>query len=263
MIRRQLVTGFIVMVVMTVALGLAYPFAVWAVSQVAFNHKANDSLVKVNGKVVGSSLLGQNFTDSNGNPLPQYFQPRPSAAGTNGYDASASSASNLGPTNANLIGNSPGVAIDPSTGKPLVKNDYAAPTDPYCVPVQATDKNGNDVTDSAGNPVYEKNKDGTYVCDPNTVPERVLAYRQFNNLPSNTKVPVDAVTASGSGLDPDITIANADLQAARVARARHLPLDQVMKLVKEHTTGRTLGFLGEKGVNVLELNLALDKLQHG
>ena len=82
------------------------------------------------------------------------------------------------------------------------------------MPVQATDKAGNDITDKAGNPVYEKNKDGTYVCDPNTVPERVLAYRQLNGLGANVKVPVDAVTASGSGLDPDISIANADLQAA-------------------------------------------------
>jgi K+-transporting ATPase ATPase C chain len=261
MIRRQLITSLVVMVVMTVALGLLYPFSVWAVAQVAFHDKANDSLVKVNGKAVGSKLLGQNFTDKDGNPLPQYFQPRPSAAGTDGYDASASSASNLGPTNPKLIGNIPGVAIG-SDGKPLTSNPYATKDDPYCVPVQATDKNGNDITDAQGNPVYEKNKDGSYVCDPNTVPERVLAYRSLNNLPANTKVPVDAVTTSASGLDPDITIANADLQAARVAQARHLPLDQVMKLVHEHTQGRTLGFLGEKGVNVLELNLALDKLGH-
>ena len=92
-------------------------------------------------------------------------------------------------------------------------NPYATPSDPYCVPVQATDKDGNDITDKAGNAVYEKNKDGTYVCDPNTVPERVLAYRQLNGLGANVKVPVDAVTASASGLDPDISIANADLQA--------------------------------------------------
>jgi K+-transporting ATPase ATPase C chain len=125
--------------------------------------------------------------------------------------------------------------------------------------VQATDKDGNGITDKAGNAVYEKNKDGTYVCDPNTVPQRAIAFRSFNNLAANAKVPVDAVTASGSGLDPDISIANADLQAARVARARNLPVDQVMKLVSQHTHGRTLGFLGEKGVNVLELNIALDK----
>jgi potassium-transporting ATPase KdpC subunit len=255
MIRRQLVTALIVVVVMTVALGLVYPLVITGVAQVAFHSKANDSLVKVNGKVVGSSLLGQNFADKDGNPLPQYFQPRPSAAG-DGYDAMSSSASNLGPSNPNLIGNIPGVGISDQT------NPYATAADPYCVPVQATDKAGNDVTDAQGNPVYEKNKDGSYVCDTNTVPERAMAYRQLNGLAANAKVPVDAVTASGSGLDPDISIANADLQAARVAQARHLPLDQVMSLIKAHTDGRSLGFLGEKAVNVLELNIALDKLGH-
>jgi K+-transporting ATPase ATPase C chain len=261
MIRRQLLTALIVVVVMTVGLGLLYPLVVTGVAQVAFKSKANDSLVKVNGKVVGSKLLGQSFSDSDGNPLPKYFQPRPSAAG-DGYDAMSSSASNLGPSNANLIGNVPGVAIDASTGKPLAKNEFATPTDPYCVPVQSTDKDDNPITDSSGNPVYDKNKDGTYVCDPNTVPERSIAYRQLNGLDANAKVPVDAVTASGSGLDPDISIANADLQAARVAKARNLPVATVMDQIKAHTDGRSLGFLGEKAVNVLELNLALDKLGH-
>jgi len=255
MIRRQLITALIVVVIMTVGLGLVYPLVVTGIAQVAFNGKANNSLIKVNGKAVGSSLLGQSFTDKNGNPIPKYFQSRPSAAGT-GYDASSSSASNLGPSNPNLIGNIPGVAISTKT------NPFATPSDPYCVPVQATDKAGNDITDKAGNPVYEKNNDGTYVCDPNTVPERVLAYRQLNGLGPNVKVPVDAVTASGSGLDPDISIANADLQAPRIARARHLPLATVLAQIRAHTDGRSLGFLGEKAVNVLELNLALDKLGH-
>jgi len=254
MIRRQLITALIVTVLMTVALGLVYPLAVTGIAQVAFHNKANDSLVKVNGKVVGTSLLGQNFTDKNGNPLPQYFQSRPSAAGTTGYDASSSSASNLGPSNPLLIGNIPGVSITTKT------NPYATPSDPYCVPVQATDKNNTPITDKAGNPVYEKNNDGTYVCNSNTVPERVLAYRQLNGLAANVKVPVDAVTASASGLDPDISVANADLQAPRVAKARHLTLAIVLAQVKAHTAGRDLGFLGEKAVNVLELNLALDKL---
>jgi K+-transporting ATPase ATPase C chain len=255
MIRRQLLTALIVMVVMTVTLGFVYPMVVTGISQVAFHGKANDSLVKVNGKVVGSSLLGQNFADKDGNPLPKYFQPRPSAAGA-GYDASSSSASNLGPSNPNLIGNIPGVSITDPT------NIYATSADPYCVPVQATDKDGNDITDKAGNPVYEKNKDGSYVCDPNTVPERVLAYRQLNGLAVTVKVPVDAVTASASGLDPDISIANADLQAQRVATARRLPLATVMAQIKAHTAGRDLGFLGEKAVIVLELNLGLDQLGH-
>ena len=255
MIRRQLITALIVVVVMTVGLGLVYPLVVTGIAQVAFHGKANDSIVKVNGKAVGSSLLGQSFADKDGNPLPKYFQSRPSAAG-DGYDASVSSASNLGPSNPNLIGNIPGVAISTKT------NPYATPSDPYCVPVQATDKSGNDITDKAGNAVYEKNKDGTYVCDPNTVPQRVLAYRQLNGLGANVKVPVDAVTASAYGLDPDISIANADLQAPRVAKVRHLPLATVLAQIKAHTAGRDLGFLGEKAVNVLELNLGLDKLGH-
>jgi len=250
MIRRQLITAVIVVVLMTVGLGLVYPLAVTGVAQVAFHNKANDSFVKVDGKVVGSKLLGQSFTDKNGNPIPKYFQSRPSAAG-DGYDALSSSASNLGPSNANLIGNVPGVAVG-SDGKPITSNPYATPADPYCVPVQATDK--------AGNPVYEKNKDGSYVCDSNTVPERVLAYRALNGLAASVKVPVDAVTASASGLDPDISIANADLQAPRVAKARNLPLATVLAQVKAHTAGRDLGFLGEKAVNVLELNIVLDKL---
>jgi len=260
MIRRQLITALVVVVVMTVGLGLVYPLVVTGVAQVAFHNKANDSFVKVNGKVVGSKLLGQSFTDANGNPIAKYFQSRPSAAGS-GYDASASSASNLGPSNANLIGNVPGVAVG-SDGKPITSNPYATPADPYCVPVQATDKAGNDLTDKAGNPIYEKNKDGSYVCDPNTVPERVLAYRALNGLGANVKVPVDAVTASASGLDPDISIANADLQAPRVAKVRHLPLATVLAEVSKHTEGRSLGVLGEKAVNVLELNIALDQLGH-
>jgi K+-transporting ATPase ATPase C chain len=180
-------------------------------------------------------LIGQNFLDQHGNPLPQYFQPRPSDAGT-GYDAMASAASNLGPLNDKLIAE--------------------------CLPVQATDKDGNPEVDAKGNPVYEKNRDGSPVCNPNTAPQRAVAYRQLNGLAANASVPVDAVTASGSGLDPAISIANADLQAPRVAKAHHLALATVMAQIASHTHGRGLGFLGEKAVNVLELNLALDKLGH-
>ena len=192
--------------------------------------------------------------DKDGNPLPQYFQPRPSSAGSNGYDASNSSASNLGASNPKLIGNVPGVSISERT------NPYATPTDPYCVPVQATDKNDNPITDAQGNPVYEKNQDGTYACNPNTVPQRAIAYRQLNGLPADAQVPVDEVTASGSGVDPDISVANAYLQAPRVAKARNLPLTTVLDLINSHTHQRSLGVLGEKTVNVLDLNLALDTI---
>jgi potassium-transporting ATPase KdpC subunit len=253
MLRRQFVTGVLMTVVLTVLLGLVYPLVVTGISQLTMSKRANGSLVKENGKVVGSSLIGQSFADKDGNPLVQYFQPRPSATGTSEYNAMASGGSNYGPSNPNLIGNVPGVNM---TGA----NVYATPSDPYCVPVQATDKDGNDVTDSAGNAVYEKNKDGTYVCNSGTVPERTLAYRALNGLAADVKVPVDAVTASASGLDPQITVANARLQAARVAQARKIDVAEVTKLIAAHTQGRQLGVLGEQTVNVLELNLALDRL---
>ncbi len=254
MLRRQLITGLVMTITMTVLVGLIYPLVMTGFAQVAFHGRANGSLVKSNGKTVGSSLIGQNFTNANGNALPQYFQPRPSAAGTNGYDATASGGSNLGPSNPKLIGNVPGVNITTKT------NPYATPTDPYCVPVQQTDQKGNPVTDKQGNPVYQKDNTGNFVCNPNTVFERALAYRQLNGLAADAKVPVDAVTASASGLDPDISVANARLQAARVANARHLAVARVQALIASHTNARQWGVLGEKTVNVLNLNLALDRL---
>jgi K+-transporting ATPase ATPase C chain len=191
--RRQLFPSVMMMVVLTVVCGVIYPLAVTAVGQVAFHDKANGSLVKdADGNVVGSSLIGQNFTE------PEYFHPRPSASGENGYDPHFSSGSNLGPTNPALL------------------------------------------------------KD---------VDERAKAYRKENGLADDAKVPVDAVTASASGLDPDISVANARLQASRVADARGMDVSDVRKLIDEHTSDRALGFLGEKAVNVLELNLALDKAQ--
>ncbi len=252
MIRRQIVPAIVMTLALSVILGLVYPFTVWAIGQVTFKHQVDGSFIKKSGQVVGSSLIAQTFLDKDGNPLPQYFQPRPSAAN---YNAAASVASNLGPGDQRLVGYIPGL----NTPDPKV-NPYATPTDPYCVPVQATDKDGNDVTDKDGNPVYEKNKDGTYVCDPNTIPQRMLAYEQFNNVPAGTKIPVDAVTAGFSGLDPDISPANALLQAPRVAKARNLPLATVVALIKQHTNNPQWGFLGEKTVNVLDLNIALDKL---
>jgi K+-transporting ATPase ATPase C chain len=184
--------------VMTVLTGLAYPLVLTGVAQVAFHGQANGSLVKnAQGQVVGSGLIGQNFTDAKGNPLAVYFQPRPSAAGTDGYDAMASGGANLGPTN----------------------------------------------------PVLLK-----------SVRQLVVSYRAFNHLGPDVKVPVDAVTSSGSGLDPEISIENARLQAPRVAAARHLALITVMRAIAANTRGRVAGVLGEPGVNVLELNLALDRL---
>jgi K+-transporting ATPase ATPase C chain len=198
MLRRQFVTGILMTVVLTVLLGFVYPLVVTGISQATMSKRANGSLVSASGKVVGSSLIGQNFTDAKGNPLAQYFQPRPSVAGTNGYNAMSSSGSNLGPSNPDLL---------------------------------------------------------------DAVAQRVAQYRKLNGLAPGVKVPVDAVTASASGLDPQISVANARLQAARVARARNLTLTQVSSLIAAHTQGRQLGILGEQTVNVLELNLALDRVR--
>jgi K+-transporting ATPase ATPase C chain len=190
--RRQLFPALMMMVIFTVVTGIIFPLAVTGVAQVAFRDKADGSLVEnADGDVVGSSLIGQTFTE------PEYFHPRPSAAG-DGYDPTLSSGSNLGPTNDALL---------------------------------------------------------------DTVEERVAAYREENDLADDAEVPVDAVTASASGLDPDISVANARLQAARVAEERGLGVDEVLALVDDHTDDRALGFLGEKAVNVLELNLALDQVR--
>ena len=230
--RRQIIPAVVSMVIFTVLLGLAYPLLVTGIAQAGFKGKADGSLIKENGKVVGSSMLAQAFTNAKGNPIRKYFQERPSAAN---YDPTYSTGSNYGPLNPKLIAK--------------------------CLPVQKTDKAGNGIVDKKGNPVYETNPDGTKVCDPNTVPQRALAYRKLNRLAGSVKVPVDAVTASGSGLDPDISIANARLQAKRVANARGLSVRKVLDMIDAHTDGRPLGIIGEKTVNVLDLNLALDALK--
>lgn len=204
--RRQLLPALMMMVVFTVVTGLIYPLVVTGVSQVAFNDKADGSLIEnANGDLVGSGLIGQTFTE------PQYFHPRPSAAG-DGYDPTISSGSNLGPTNPKLL---VGTKDDPAT---------------------------KDVDESFAG-----------------VEQRAAAYREENGLADDAEVPVDAVTASASGLDPNISVANARLQAARVADERNLDRDVVLDLVHQHTARRALGFLGEDAVNVLQLNLALDK----
>ena len=191
--------------VMTIAFGLFFPFAITALAQMLFPHQANGSLIAQGGKVIGSELIGQGFTK------PQYFHPRPSAAGS-GYDPTSSGGTNVGPTSDKLIN---GIHKKLPNGK-----------------------------DDPGN--YDGIKD------------LAAAYRKENNLPADVLVPADAVTRSASGLDPEISPANAALQAPRVAQARHLPADAVMELVRQHTAGRTLGFIGEPRVNVLLLNLALD-----
>ncbi|WAC70367.1 potassium-transporting ATPase subunit KdpC [Microbacterium sp. SL75] len=178
------------MVVFTLLLGVAYMLLITAVGQVALPFQANGSLIKTaDGTVTGSQLIGQSFQDADGNALPQYFQSRPSAAS---YDSSASTGSNLGPENPDLI-----------------------------APIE----------------------------------EGRAAFGELNGPGS---IPADAVTASGSGLDPDISVENAERQVARVAEARGIPSSEVAALVSEHTLPRDLGYLGDPRVNVVELNRALD-----
>jgi K+-transporting ATPase ATPase C chain len=220
--RRQLLPAVLMVVIFTVLFGLVYPLVVTGISQLAFHDKANGSLVEVDGKPVGSSLIGQAWVDEKGNPLPDYFQSRPSAAtgadgdSAAGYDPTLSLGSNLGPTNPCLV---------PVKGDPCLDDD-GKKTDPAVVAA-------------------------------------VKAYRKLNGLSADTPIPVDAVTSSGSGLDPHISEANARLQTKRVAEERDLPVSRVKKLVDDHVEDRQLGFLGEKRVNVLELNLALDRLAEG
>ncbi len=228
--RRQFVTAVVMTAVLTFLLGVVYPLGVYAVGQVAFRDRADGSFVTASdGTVVGSSLIGQSFLDGDGAPLRKYFQPRPSAAGK-GYDAQSSSASNLGPSNPKLIA-------------PAAGSD--------CALVDDVDATGNAVLDSSGAPVQ--------VCSPDTVPARAAAYRSLNGLAVDAQVPVDAVTSSASGLDPHISVANALLQAPRIAATRSLSVESVRVLVARHTQDRQWGFLGERVVNVLELNLDLDR----
>jgi potassium-transporting ATPase KdpC subunit len=203
---RQHIAALRALLVFTVLCGIIYPVIMVGVAQVAFRHQADGSLVSYNGKVVGSSLLCQEFVDAKGNPLPQYFQPRPSNAlsstapgpGTSKYgcDPGNSGASNLGPNSPTLL------------------------------------------------------KD---------VQQRQQQIAAFDHV-SVSQIPPDAVTASGSGLDPDISPAYAYLQVNRVAAARHLPVSEVRNLVSQFVQGRNIGFLGEPRVDVLTLNIALDQL---
>ena len=185
---RELRISLVATFSMAILLCGIYPLVVWVFAQGVFPAKANGSLLVRDGKVIGSSFIGQGFTD------PKYFHPRPSAAG-DGYDGTHSGATNWGPLSKKLI---------------------------------------------------------------DTVHGRVAAYRAENDLPSDTPVPADAVTASASGLDPHISVKNAFLQARRVAKARGMSVEVVLKKIEDHTEGRAFGILGEPCVNVLKLNLDLD-----
>jgi potassium-transporting ATPase KdpC subunit len=196
-LTKELTTAAIAILVLTVVLGVAYPLVMTGISQVAFPHKADGSQVKVDGKVVGSSLIGKAFALKDGKPDPRYFQPRPSQSD---YSASATFFSNRGPN------------------------------------------------DAAGSVLTRQRLDAYLDLE-----------RRYDPGLTARKVPVDAVTTSGSGVDPHISKANAAIQAHRIAAVRQIPLARVSSLIKDNTDGRFLGVIGEPGVNVLELNLALDK----
>jgi len=199
---RQHIAAFRMLLAFTVLCGIIYPVVMWGVAQAAFKNQADGSLVTSNGKVVGSSLLCQEFVDAKGNPLPAYFQPRPSNADSSsvkndyGCDPGFSGAANLGPNNPTLL---------------------------------------------------------------KTVKQLQQQIASFDHV-SVSQIPPDAVTSSGSGLDPDISPQYADIQVDRVAATRHLPVATVQALVNKYTQGRNLGFLGEPRVDVLNLNIALDAL---
>jgi K+-transporting ATPase ATPase C chain len=220
-------------VLLTILTGLIYPGVVTVLAQVIFPYQANGSLHYVNGKLVGSDLIGQYWTSS------KYFHGRPSATSSAAtgapepYAADNSTASNLGPTNQTLLtGNGSQVTVTAGTPVPAGATPVAGKKNTYYVP-------------------------GTYLGVQNYVEQ----FRKENGLAPNTPVPVDMVTASGSGLDPDISIEGALLQVNRVARARGLSPQVVQQLVMNHVHGRFLGIFGEPYVNVLEINLALDALK--
>jgi K+-transporting ATPase ATPase C chain len=194
-LSRQAWVSLRAMIVFTIVLGVLYPAVIWVVG-LAMPSQSNGSLIRQNGQVVGSSLIGQSFTDKKGNALPEWFQSRPSAAGA-GYDGSASSGSNYGPENKDLI---------------------------------------------------------------KAITQRQAAIEKSDGVTA-AQIPADAVTASASGLDPDISEAYALIQVNRVAQARGLSPDTVRALVEKHVDGRVLGYLGEPTVNVLQLNIALAALK--
>jgi K+-transporting ATPase KdpC subunit len=171
---RHLIASIVMLLGLTVVIGFGYPLVVTGLAQLFFHQQANGSLIYRNGKLAGSELLGQEFTDGKGNPLPRYFQPRPSAAGT-GYEGSSSGATNLGPSNPLLIGFVAGVNTVGASGRPSAANPFATKADPACVPVSPQ---GTPVTAPAPGQKYARSAGGSYVCDPDTVPERAIAYRQ-------------------------------------------------------------------------------------
>lgn len=269
--------------VFTVLVGLAYPLVMVTVAQLpGLNDRAEGSLVSnADGERVGSRLIGQAFVDGDGNPIRWYFQSRPSAAG-DGYDPTATSASNLGPESVvDTLSDNPDDASPSLLTQVCARSRAVSALEgvdgrrPYCTDdgvgavlavfhrdgltgpitrVVSVNQTGTPFLASyEGVPVQSAQPGVDYVAEGAVItPIRGAA-------PAKPAVPSDAVTASGSGLDPHISVAYAELQAPRIARERGTDLATVKRLIKDHTDDRALGFLGEPGVNVLELNLALDR----
>jgi K+-transporting ATPase ATPase C chain len=291
-IIRQHWAALRALLVLTVIVGIGYPLLIWLIAQIpGLKDKADGSIIETNGKPMGSSLIGQLFTDTDGKPLSQYFQSRPSAAG-DGYDPLATSASNLGPESIVDTPADPSAPADDngykaslltlvcSRSKAAGELDGVDGARPFCTGdgvgavlsvIGPRDGRGNVVHPTRVVSVNEP-------CAPTQRPflESYEGVRvecaKFGDdysaglivpirgaAPADPAVPADAVTASGSGLDPHISPAYADLQIARVAKVRGVAADAVAQLVGAHTDGRTLGIFGEPRVNVLELNLALDQ----
>ncbi len=283
---RTASTALRMLIVFTILLGIAYPLAITAIAQIpGLKGAADGSLVKANGNVVGSSQIGQSFTDSDGNPLPQYFQSRPSAAG-DGYDPTASSASNLGPESIIDVLPDPSVKDDTGTQRLLTqvctrsldigKLDGVDGSRPFCSPdgtgsVLAVFWSGPGYTGTITRVVSVNQGPGAtpFIATYDGVKVELAQFGQDyssgqlvpirGEAPAHPAVPADAVTASGSGLDPDISPAYAKIQENLVAKTRGITAAQVAALVSKYTDGRALGFMGESTVNVLQLNLALDR----
>jgi K+-transporting ATPase ATPase C chain len=237
----QILPGLRIKIFMTIMLGVAYPLAMTGISQVIFPKQANGSLIKAGDKVIGSEIIGQTFAK------PEYFHSRPSSAG-NGYDATASSGSNLGPTSAKLLHGT--TKTDDKKNEVVDFDGIALRLVHYCLE--------NDIPYDSSRPL-DQFKDSKGDLDD------VKLIKAFNDdkaplqFAAKAAIPADAVTGSSSGLDPHISPANAQVQAARVAKARGASPDQVMSLIGDFTEKPTLGILGEPRVNTLRLNLALDQ----
>jgi K+-transporting ATPase ATPase C chain len=240
--RKQIWTALRINIFLTILAGVIYPLITTGICQLVFPHQADGSLIRQGQRVIGSELIGQNFT------RPEYFHPRPSSAGSDGYDSSSSSGSNLGPTSSKLI---LGTTKLNDKNKEVVDFDgISLRVVHYCVE--------NSIPYKSSIPLRRFE-------DANGDLEDVRLIKAFNDdkapliFTPKALIPADAVTGSGSGLDPHISPANAMAQAARIAKARDVSIDRIYPIIARFSEAPSLGILGEPRVNVLKLNLDLDR----